>query len=99
MTNEKATTPESMLAIRHLNIAWAILVVATGIGWWFGRAVQDGAALDSVALTGVIVTAFFKAWLAGFEFMELRGAPRWLRHGYDAWIVGVCAVLLWIVLA
>lgn len=94
MTNASTTMP----AHNRLNIAWAILVVATGIGWWFGRAAQGSGAHGPEALSGVIVTAFFKAWIVGFEFMELRGAPRWLRHGYDAWTVGVCAALLWICL-
>jgi hypothetical protein len=46
-----------------------------------------------------MVTAFFKAWIVGVEFMELRDAPRWLLHSYGVWIVGVCAALLWISLS
>lgn len=88
------------LSVHHrLNMAWGALVVATGIGWWFGRAAQGMGAHDPVALSGVIVTAFFKAWIVGVEFMELRDASRWLRHSYDVWIVGVCAALLWISLS
>lgn len=83
----------------RLNIAWGILVAATGLAWWFGHAAQGHGAQSPWALTGVTVTAFFKAWIVGVEFMALRCAPRWLRHGYDAWIVGVCAALLWISLA
>lgn len=45
-------------------------------------------------MAGVIVTTFVKAWVIGFQFMELKHAPRWLRHMYDAWVVGVCAVLV-----
>lgn len=81
-------------ATRRLNIAWGLLMAATGIGWWFGHTAQGHSSEHTIALAGVIVTAFFKAWIVGVEFMELRHAPRWLRHGYDAWIVGMAAVLL-----
>ena len=63
-------------AHHRLNLAWGVLVVATGIAWWFGRAAQGMGAQDPLALSGVIVTAFFKAWIVGVEFMELREAPR-----------------------
>lgn len=81
-----------------LTLAWAILVAATGIGWWFGHASQIGDDGARIFTAGVIVTAFFKAWLVGFQFMELKLAPRWLRCIYDLWIVGVCAALIFICL-
>lgn len=76
------------------NIAWLILVAATGIGWWLGHASQSGAHGVKLATAGVIIVAFIKVWVVGFQFMELRHAPRWLRHGYDAWTVIVCAMLV-----
>ncbi|MCK9284917.1 MAG: cytochrome C oxidase subunit IV family protein [Rhodocyclaceae bacterium] len=94
MSNEK----QSIAAIAPLTLAWGILVAATGIGWWFGHTAQiaqDGARLS---IAGVIVTAFFKVWLIGFQFMELKRAPRWLRHGYDAWVIVVCVTLVCICL-
>lgn len=74
--------------------AWLILVVATGIGWWFGHLEQGESSSRQVAMTGVIVTGFVKAWIVGFQFMELKHAPRWLRHTYDAWVIVVCVVLV-----
>ena len=76
------------------TVAWLILVVATGVGWWLAQAGQ--ANIQGVRLTtaGVIVVAFIKVWIIGFQFMELRYAPRWLRHAFDAWIITVCVVLL-----
>jgi cytochrome c oxidase subunit 4 len=91
-----STAKQALPTRIRLNIAWGILVAATGIGWWFGHAAQAEGAHHPIALAGVIATAFFKAWIVGIEFMELRTAPRWLRHGYDAWIIGVGAALLWI---
>ena len=80
------------------TIAWLILVVATGVGWWLGQtgqATTDGVAL---ATAGVIVVAFIKVWIVAFQFMELRHAPRWLRHAFDAWIIATCVALLVILL-
>lgn len=85
-------------ALDPLTLAWCILVAATGIGWWFSHSWQidqDGARLSIV---GVIVTAFFKVWLIGFQFMELKRAPRWLRHIYGAWVFVVCVTLMFICL-
>ncbi len=76
------------------NIAWFILVVATGIGWWLGHASQSGGQGERLATAGVIIVAFIKVWIVGFQFMELRHAPRWLRLGYDAWTVVICATLV-----
>ena len=72
------------------TVAWLILVVATGVGWWLGQTPQ-GVAL---ATAGVIIVAFIKVWIVGFQFMELRHAPRWLRHAFDAWIIIVSVALL-----
>lgn len=80
------------------TLAWLILVVATGIGWWLGQAAQDNTQSVRLATAGVIVVAFVKVWIVGFQFMELRHAPRWLRHSFDAWLVAVCATLLWVCL-
>lgn len=51
-----------------------------------------------LATAGVIVVAFAKVWVVAFQFMELRHAPRWLRHGFDAWIIGICSTLMVILL-
>lgn len=76
------------------NIAWIILVAATGIGWWLGHASQSDAQGVKLATAGVIIVAFVKVWIVGFQFMELKHAPRWLRHTYDAWVVVICLTLL-----
>ena len=72
------------------------LVIATGVGWWLGQTSQ--ANTMPLATAGVIVVAFAKVWVVAFQFMELRHAPRWLRHGFDAWIIGICGTLMVILL-
>ena len=80
------------------TVAWLLLVVATGVGWWLGQAGQANAQQMALATAGVIVVAFIKVWIVGFQFMELRHAPRWLRHTFDAWIITVCFALLFVCL-
>jgi cytochrome c oxidase subunit IV len=83
-----------MAAVSPYTAAWLVLVAATGIGWWFGHLERGGPSGGQWAMVGVIVTAFAKAWIVGFQFMELKHAPRWLRHAYDAWIVLVCGAVV-----
>lgn len=83
----------SMLTDRT-TLAWLILVISTGVGLWLGQAAQDNAQSARLAVAGVIIVAFIKVWIVGFEFMELKSAPRWLKHGFDAWVVAVSVALL-----
>lgn len=89
-------TRKSSVLTDRTTVAWLILVVSTGVGLWLGQAGQDNTQNIRLAVAGVIVVAFIKVRIVGFEFMELKYAPRWLRHGFDAWLVAVCAALLFI---
>lgn len=87
-----------MTLLRHphkgLTVAWLILVVATLVGWALSETGHNVTGGLPLATAGVIVTGFIKVWLVGFEFMELRHAPRWLRHGFDLWVVIVSLALI-----
>lgn len=76
------------------SVAWLVLMVATGIAWWVGRGVQS--AHDSIndQLIVIICTAAVKVWIVGFQFMEIRTAPRALKYGFTAWLVGVSVALI-----
>lgn len=76
------------------TLAWLILVVATGLGWWLGQTGQASTRGAALATSGVIIVAFLKVWIVAFQFMELRYAPRWLRHAFDAWIIVICLAIL-----
>ncbi|CDM25270.1 hypothetical protein BN940_14126 [Castellaniella defragrans 65Phen] len=76
------------------NLAWLVLVGSTLVGWWLGHAIQTAQAPMRLATAGVLLIAFAKTWLVGYQFMELKHAPWWLRHGFDAWIIAVCAALM-----
>ena len=81
---------ESNPTLDASTLAWLALMIGTGLGWWFGH----GGGWAALATTGVIVTAFAKVWLVGFQFMELRAAPRWLWLAFTAWCVCISAALL-----
>ena len=71
-----------------------MLMVGTGIAWWLGQTDRVAEQAGAAATAGVIIVAFVKVWIVGFQFMELRHAPRWLRHAFDAWIAVVCVALI-----
>lgn len=81
-----------------INIAWLVLVGATAIGWLLGNATKSSPDGIQLATAGVVVTAFVKVWVVGFQFMELRHAPRWLRFGFDAWGGATAVALLFLCL-
>ena len=81
----------------HANsIAWLALMVATGVAWWFGRAVQSGHGDVNAEVAGIIATAAVKVWIVGFQFMEIKTAPRALQYGFTAWVTAVSLTLVMI---
>ena len=87
-------TKTGNLVHNAMTLAWIALITATGVGWWLGHTAQSGQENVQLATAGIIVTAFIKVWIVGFQFMELRHAPRWLRHTFDAWALTVCSMLI-----
>jgi len=89
------TTAQRHFILRDATtLAWLILVGTTALGWWLGymsHNAQDGILFTTV---GILVSAFVKVWIVGFQFMELKQAPRWLRHSFDAWIIAMCSTLV-----
>lgn len=79
-----------------INIAWFVLVGSTLFGWWLGHTVHSGQGDVRLATAGVLIIACAKTWIVGFQFMELRQAPWWLRHSFDAWVAVLCAALLFL---
>lgn len=76
------------------NVAWLILMVATGIGWWLGHTNQSGSEVAKLTTAGVIIVSFIKVWVVGFQFMELKHAPWWLKHIYNAWVLIISFTLI-----
>ena len=91
MTNKQA------LITHPFTLTWLLLVVATGIGWWFGQTAQSTQGNVSLAVSGVIIMAFVKIWLVGFQFMELKHANSFWKaifKIYACLIGGILMILL-----
>ncbi|MEM7466808.1 MAG: cytochrome C oxidase subunit IV family protein [Pseudomonadota bacterium] len=85
---------KSSRPIDDATLAWVLLLAGTGLAWWLGQADRASEQAGAIATARVIFVAFVKVWIVGFQFMELRHAPRWLRHAFDAWIVVMCVALV-----
>ena len=91
MTNKQA------LITHPFTLTWLLLVVATGIGWWFGQTAQSTQGNVSLAVSGVIIMAFVKIWLVGFQFMELKHAHSFWKAIFTIYaclIGGILMILL-----
>jgi hypothetical protein len=78
----------------RLGVAWLLLVAATVVSLVLGSShgVEGGAVELATAL--VLVVGFVKARYVGLEFMELRHAARPLRLAFEAWVLGVGAIVV-----
>ena len=84
------------LVRQRATVSFALLLVVTLVSFWLtvghgGNALNEGA---SIVWTQVIVLAFIKVRWVMLDFMELRSVPIKLRVLYEAWGVGVAAVLI-----
>ncbi len=79
---------------RATTWAWLILVAITIGSWWLAPAHSGGAAHPSTPITALILLlAIVKSRLIIRYFMEVRTAPRWLRHTTDAWLAVLFATI------
>lgn len=84
------------IALRRPEVlVWLVLVASTCVSWWLG----DGHGARETAAIGVIAVAFFKVYLVGRYFMEIRGAPPVLRVAFAGWIAVVATTLVTMYLA
>lgn len=85
--------------IRTANtLVWALLMIATAIGWRLGHAAQSVQGDVRFAMIGVVATAALKVWLVGYQFMELKTAPKALYYAFAAWLIAVSGALIFICL-
>jgi hypothetical protein len=84
------------LVYQRATAIFALLVMITGYSFWL-TAGHGGAGLHearSVVWTQVIFLAFLKVRWVLLDFMELRSAPINLRLIFEAWVIGVAALLI-----
>ena len=76
----------------RITVIWLLLVAATAVSWEMGH----GAGFSSVryASVSIIVIAFIKVRFVIMDFMEIRGAPLFMRIVGELWTVTICTVLV-----
>lgn len=71
------------------GLSWLVLVAATLLSWALGADHGTGS-MVGVAVLGI---AAIKVRLVGLDFMELRHAPIPLRAAFEAYCIGMWALL------
>lgn len=84
------------LVHQRATVVFGLLLLVTGISYWL--TVGHGAAglgeAQSVVWAQVVVLGFVKVRWILLDFMELRSASTTLRILFEAWVIGVTAVLI-----
>ena len=71
------------------GVSWLVLIVATLVSFALGADHATG----SVMVVVVLAIAAIKVRLVGLDFMELRRAPMPLRVAFEAYCLGLWALL------
>ena len=71
--------------------AWFLLVAVTMLAWWLAEGEQK---IAGATTTAIFLTASVKIWIIGYQFMELKIAPAFLRYGFLLWLVTISCTLL-----
>ncbi|MCV7301270.1 cytochrome C oxidase subunit IV family protein [Mycobacterium barrassiae] len=82
----------NVLLRSRATLVWLLLVAATALSWGMGHDV--GISDMRIAGVAIIVVAFVKVRFVVFEFMEIRGAPKWMRQVGEGWIVLIATLLI-----
>ena len=74
--------------------AWLLLVAVTMLAWWLAEGEQK---MASGTTTAIFLSAFVKIWIIGYQFMELKLAPAFLRYGFLLWIIAISCILVFLI--
>ena len=77
------------LLTNRAGLSWLVLIAATVVSWAVGAEHGTGSTIGVLVL-GI---AAIKVRLVGLDFMELRHAPTALRAAFEAYCVGMWALL------
>lgn len=101
MTTTSTTPPQHDVgSTRAITVAWVVLSAITVLSWWLAPGHSEGPATASIPITvAAIALGVVKSRVIIRYFMEVRSAPRWLRHSTDVWLVvlwgAVLVIYLW----
>ncbi len=74
--------------------AWFLLVAVTMLASWLAEGEQKMAGATTAA---IFLTASAKIWIIGYQFMELKLAPAFLRYGFLLWLVAISCTLVFLI--
>lgn len=75
----------------RITIVWLGLMVLTCVTTW---GLSKDLVSPAVAVVGIFLIAAIKVRYVMLDFMELRDAPIRVRIAFEAWPVGVAAMIL-----
>lgn len=79
------------------SFIWLVLILLTGISWLVADGYQHETADHYLYFTaGLMALAFFKVRLVVMHFMEIGYAPLPLRLLFEAWVIIVPLVILFL---
>ena len=73
--------------------AWFLLVAVTMLAWWLAEGEQK---LPVPPPRQFFSRPSVKIWVIGYQFMELKIAPAFLRYGFLLWLVAISCTLLFL---
>ena len=73
--------------------AWFLLVAVTMLARWLAEVEQK---MAGATTTAIFLTACVKIWIIGYQFMELKLAPAFLRYGFLLWLVAISCTLVFL---
>ena len=74
--------------------AWFLLVAVTMLAWWLAEGEQKIASATTMA---IFLSACVKIWIIGYQFMELKIAPAFLRYSFFLWLVAISCTLVFLI--
>ena len=74
--------------------AWFLLVAVTMLASWLAEGEQK---MAGAATAAIFLTASAKIWIIGYQFMELKVAPAFLRYGFLLWLVAISCTLVFLI--
>ncbi len=95
MTASSPTADQLRKDRRAVLLAWAALSAATILAWLLtpGESTSSTTLGDELVIA-IVALGLIKCRLIIRYFMEVRHAPRWLRHSTDAWLAVIWLTLL-----
>jgi hypothetical protein len=85
---------KQIIGLSLMTWAWFLLVAVTILAWWLAEGEQK---MADATTTEILLTAGVKIWVIGYQFMELKLAPAFLRYGFLLWLIAISCILVFLI--